>query len=83
MAVLMVPSNTYESEDCDWSKKQGHEKIQKDEGVSCCHKGIHGKDEEEKMISIKWVIPNKGTEEHPIAKGASSGTRVQHWRQTW
>ena len=26
------------------------------------------RDEEEKMISIKWVITNKGTEEHPIAK---------------
>ena len=25
-------------------------------------------DEEGKMISIKWVITNKGTEEHPIAK---------------
>ena len=26
------------------------------------------RDEEGKMISIKWVITNKGTEEHPIAK---------------
>ena len=26
------------------------------------------RDEEEKMISIKWVITSKGTEEHPIAK---------------
>ena len=26
------------------------------------------RDEEVKMISIKWVITNKGTEEHPIAK---------------
>ena len=26
------------------------------------------RDEEEKMISIKWVITNKGTEEQPIAK---------------
>ena len=26
------------------------------------------RDEEEKMISIKWVITNKGTDEHPIAK---------------
>ena len=26
------------------------------------------KDEEEKMVSIKWVTTNKGTEEHPIAK---------------
>ena len=25
------------------------------------------RDEEGKMISIKWVITNKGTEEHPIA----------------
>ena len=26
------------------------------------------KDEEGKMTSIKWVVTNKGTEEHPIAK---------------
>ena len=26
------------------------------------------RDEEVKMISIKWVITNKGTEERPIAK---------------
>ena len=26
------------------------------------------RDEEVKMISIKWVVTNKGTEEHPIAK---------------
>ena len=26
------------------------------------------RDEEGKMISIKWVVTNKGTEEHPIAK---------------
>ena len=26
------------------------------------------RDEEGKMVSIKWVITNKGTEEHPIAK---------------
>ena len=26
------------------------------------------RDEEGKMISIKWVITNKGTEVHPIAK---------------
>ena len=26
------------------------------------------RDEEVKMISIKWVITNKGTEEHPMAK---------------
>ena len=26
------------------------------------------RDEEEKIISIKWVITNKGTEEHPVAK---------------
>ena len=26
------------------------------------------RDEEGKMISIKWVITNKGTEEHPFAK---------------
>ena len=26
------------------------------------------RDEEEKMVSIKWVVTNKGTEEHPIAK---------------
>ena len=26
------------------------------------------RDEEEKMISIKWVISKKGAEEHPIAK---------------
>ena len=25
-------------------------------------------DEEEKMVSIKWAITNKGTEEHPIVK---------------
>ena len=28
------------------------------------------RDEEEKMISIKWVLTNKGTEEHPIAKAS-------------
>ena len=27
-----------------------------------------GKDEEGNMVSIKWVITNKGTEKHPIAK---------------
>ena len=27
-----------------------------------------GRDEEGKVISMKWVIANKGTEEHPIAK---------------
>ena len=26
------------------------------------------RDEEGKMISIKWVITNQGTEEHPVAK---------------
>ena len=26
------------------------------------------RDEEGNMISLKWVITNKGTEEHPIAK---------------
>ena len=26
------------------------------------------RDEEGKMISIKWVMTNKGTEEHPIAR---------------
>ena len=26
------------------------------------------RDEEAKMISIKWVITKKGTEEHPVAK---------------
>ena len=26
------------------------------------------RDVEEKMISIKWVITDQGTEEHPIAK---------------
>ena len=26
------------------------------------------RDEERKMITIKWVITDKGTEEHPIAK---------------
>ena len=26
------------------------------------------RDEEGKLISVKWVITNKGTEEHPIAK---------------
>ena len=26
------------------------------------------RDEEEKMTSIKWVLTNKGTKEHPIAK---------------
>ena len=26
------------------------------------------RDEEDKMISIKWVVTNKETEEHPIAR---------------
>ena len=26
------------------------------------------RDEEEKVISIKWIITSRGTEEHPIAK---------------
>ena len=40
------------------------------------------RDEEGKMISIKWVITNKETEEEPIAKGTPCGTGVQHLRQT-
>ena len=41
------------------------------------------RDEEVKMVSIEWVITNKGTEEHPIAKARLACSRVQHWRQTW
>ena len=48
------------------AKRKEMEEIQKD-GASCCHKGIHG-NEEGKIISIKWVVTSKGTEEHPIAK---------------
>ena len=40
-------------------------------------------DEEGKMISVKRVITNKGTEEHPIAKARLVACKVQNWRQTW
>ena len=42
------------------------------------------RDEEGKMISINWVITNKGTNRRASnCQGSSSNTRVQHWRQTW
>ena len=58
----MVPLDSYESENGDWSKTQGNGKIQEDEGVSCRHKGIHGMGRRGKDDQ------HQGTEEHPIAK---------------
>ena len=41
------------------------------------------RDEEGKMISIKWVITNKRNRRASNCQGTSGSTRVQHWRQTW
>ena len=44
-------------------------KIQEDEGVSCCHKGIRGRQtKKEKLSASSGWLQTKGTEEHPIAK---------------
>ena len=47
------------------AKRKEMERIQQDEGVSCCHKGVHGKG---RRGEDDQHITNKGTEEHPIAK---------------
>ena len=36
--------------------------------------------EEGKMISIKWVITNKGTDRRANCQSTACGTRVQHWK---
>ena len=41
------------------------------------------RDEEGKMVSIKWVITNKGTEEHPIAKARLLAREFNTGDKTW
>ena len=59
--------NAAEDEETDNGRKE-MERFQRMKVYRVVTRGSMERDGEEKMISIKWVITNKGTEEHPIAE---------------